>query len=85
MQRNDGYDVGFRNIRAHSLVDFNLHAIVVPPNTKATYGTQGPFYTVPGQYNSYFFAVGYKPLAQVCLYSRDYRFNPICAPPLFTT
>lgn len=84
VQRNDGYDVGFRNIRTSSLVDFNLVAIVVPPNTKAWYGTQGPFYTVPGQYNSYFFAVGYKSLAQGCLYSRDYRFDPFCTPPIFT-
>jgi hypothetical protein len=84
VQRDNGYDASFRSTWHTGLVDFNLHAIVVLPNTKERYGTQGPFYTRPGQYNSYFFAVGYKPSAQVCLYARDLAFTPFCTQGLST-
>ena len=84
IQRDNGYDALFRSTWHTGPVDFNLHAIVVLPNTKEQYGTKGPFDTRPGQRNSYFFAVGYKPSAQVCLYARDYAFTPFCTDGLYT-
>lgn len=76
-ETNNGYDVAFYNRGVSSLVDFNLIT------SSGTYGDRGAFWSVPGQYNSYFFSVGYKSWAYACLYSRDYKFAPFCTPTLY--
>jgi hypothetical protein len=76
-ERSNGYDVAFYNRGVRSLVDFNLIT------SSGRYGDRGAFWSVPGQYNSYFFAVGYKSWAYACLYSRDYKFSPFCTPVLY--
>lgn len=77
LQRSNGYDAGFEG-NVTSTVDFNL------VTSSGRYGSSGAFVTRPGQYNSYFFAVGYKSWAYACIYSRDFKFAPLCTPTLYT-
>jgi hypothetical protein len=78
IQRDNGYDAGYTNAHVRSRVDFNLHT------NEGTFGSAGDFWSVPGQINTYFFGVGYKRWAILCLYSRDFQFVPLCTDPLYT-
>jgi hypothetical protein len=73
-QRDNGYDATYQNHKVCDCVDFNLQT------SDGTYGDEGAFWTRPDQANSYFFAVGYKSWARVCLYSRNAKFPPFCTP-----
>lgn len=79
-QTNNGYNVSFFNTGVNSTVDFNLY--VRDGIWNYSYGDGGAFSSRTWQYNSYFFAVGYKDSAYACAYSRDYKFAPICTPVL---
>jgi hypothetical protein len=76
-QRDNGYDVTYQNHKVCDCVDFNLQT------SDGTYGDEGAFWTRPDQYNSYFFAVGYKSSARACLYSRNSTFPPFCTPSVY--
>src|SRR5689334_15431130 len=73
LKRDNGYDVAFAS-EVRSTADFNL------VTSSGTYGDEGSFEAYPGGDYSYFFAVGYKSWAHVCVYSRDNVFAPICSP-----
>lgn len=68
----NGYDAFYRNQSGQCFwADFNLITLGSPGAPGGTYGDDGPFWTCPGQDNSYFFAVGFQGCSQVVVYDRS--------------
>jgi len=76
---DDGYYASFDSDIDDPSVDFTLWTGDLGP-----IGDQGafPVHRRDGQIHTYFFAVGKRTSAHVCLYSRDFKFSPLCTPEL---
>jgi hypothetical protein len=67
-----GYNAEYINHTGQCFwADFNLQTTGYQGGPSGTYGDNGSFWTCDGQYNSYFFAVGFQGCSQVIVYDRS--------------